>query len=30
MLFGFSEIHTHDSHQIQAAAALGLAAVQIQ
>lgn len=27
---GFGEIHTHDTHQIQAAAALGLTAVQIQ
>lgn len=26
---GFPVIHTHDTHQIQAAAALGLAAVQI-
>lgn len=27
---GFPEIHTHDAHQIQAASALGLTAVQIQ
>lgn len=27
---GFQEIHTHDTHQIQAASALGLSAVQIQ
>ncbi len=27
---GFSEIHTHDSHQIQAAAAMGLTAIPIQ
>lgn len=27
---GFSEIHTHDRHQIQAASALGLKAIQIQ
>lgn len=26
---GFTEIHTHDIHQIQAAAALGLTAIQI-
>lgn len=26
---GFAEIHTHDTHQIQAAAALGLTAIQI-
>ena len=27
---GFSEIHTHDNHQIQAAPALGLTVVQIR
>jgi uncharacterized protein len=27
---GFQEIHTHDTHQIQAASALGLSTVQIQ
>jgi len=27
---GFTEIHTHDAHQTQAATALGLTAIQIQ
>lgn len=28
--YGFSEIHTHDSHQTQAAAALGMMAIRLQ